>query len=193
MDTVLAIPRIITLFDSTCDKQFQIMDCDVLSTNESSPEIKCDSNDRVFSLIDAQNDDLIIHLQVNSSRTFLESTMPVENPMLASDVSLQDDWNSELANRFICRLKNKLIFHGCNLKMGLPEIQQSSAFDLQTDSALPQNQSKSIVRCFEIKKGSLSELVVCSLRLDLLKENMSLNDYEDEDEDWFPESEIEHL
>lgn len=168
--------RIIELFDSACIKQFESLGCEVEGVG-----LLAHSGDIHRAYIEATSEELSVMLCLNVSRKLLLQTMPTVG---SADESLIKDWILELANRFLGRLKNKLISHSCVLKMGLPQF----CADDQAQKSL-QNKFVQTARYFEIN----NEVVECCLFIDISDDAEALSEYEDEDEDWFEESELEHL
>jgi len=123
-----------------------------------------------------------VMLCLNVPRSLLAETMPFEGDR--GDDSLLVDWVLELSNRFLGRLKNKLVDHGCSLKMGLPKF----CIDTVVQRSLKDKFTQAD-RYFEINK----KVMECHLFLDVSSTANQLTEYEDEDEDWFEESELEHL
>jgi len=183
MEIQPVVSRVIELFDSTCVKQFESMGCEI-----SQMDAPSGSPDMASSYIDAANDDLSVKLLIHSAYSLLEHTMPSDVLEWTKNLELQEDWNSELANRFVCRLKNKLISHDCNLKMGLPTICSRD----QAEKYL-EGEGQKCARFFKVAHPETDDVIECSLLIELRNKGLSLSDYEDEDEDWFSESDLEHL
>jgi hypothetical protein len=177
--------RVVELLDSTCVKQFESMHCEIRSLEDSSFE----SDDSSFSVsIDCHSDDIKLTLILSATKGFLLNTMPIIGGQRLDSTPFQKDWCNELANRFLGRLKNKLLDHGCSLKMGLPLMLDSNSGQSKINSA-----DFLATRVFEIVGSQEDSQIQCSLFIDLLNTEMQLDDYEDEDEDWFDESELQHL
>lgn len=177
--------RIIDLFDSTCIKQFESMHCDIrpLGDTDFKPE-----DDSICTSIECQSSDIQLRLTISATKGFLLNTLPIIGGQKLDSVSFQKDWCLELANRFLGRLKNKLLSHGCSLNMGLPVL-----FDCHSEQNDLNAAESLALRVFQIKDLEESGLIQCSLSACILNDNMVLDDYEDEDEDWFDESELLHL
>ena len=169
--------RIIELFDSSCIKQFESLGCDI-----EQVEIPSRSEGVLRAYIEATSEDVSVMLCLNVPRQLLVETMPFANA--DNNEGLLADWILELSNRFLGRLKNKLVDHGCGLKMGLPRF----CADAQLQKSLSDKFSQAN-RYFEIN----NKIMECCLFLDVSNEAKQLVEYEDEDEDWFEESELEHL
>lgn len=169
--------RIIELFDSTCIKQFESLGCEIA---------KVDSKGKVAEVlrayIEASSENVKVMLCLNVPRALLLETMPFTDP--DDNEVLLIDWVLELSNRFLGRLKNKLVDHGCDLKMGLPVFCEDSTMQ----SSL-QDQYSQADRYFDVNNKTME----CCLFLDVSSQANELTEYEDEDEDWFEESELEHL
>lgn len=177
------VARVIELFDSTCVKQFESMRCAIHPLNALDVK-SIDSS--VCASIRCHSDDIALVLLVSADKRFLANTIPMVGGVRLETASFQNDWCLELANRFLGRLKNKLLSHGCSLKMGLPTLNSLSAqVELITEST--------VSRCFQIEGEQEGGQIQCALSVTLLNNDMALDDYEDEDEDWFEESELDHL
>jgi hypothetical protein len=171
------VPRIIELFDSTCIKQFESLGCDIAKV-----ELQGNCEDVLRAYIDASSENVSVMLCLNVPRALLLETMPFKGK--DGYDSLLIDWVLELSNRFLGRLKNKLVDHGCDLKMGLPIF----CADSEIQSSL-QDKFTQADRYFEVNNKTME----CCLFLDVKNDADQLSEYEDEDEDWFEESELEHL
>ena len=169
--------RIIELFDSTCIKQFESLGCDVERVESLEH-----SNKVLRSYIEATSEDLSVMLCLNAPMTLLLQTMPLNSGV--DNENLSRDWLLELSNRFLGRLKNKLISHNCVLKMGLPQF----CINEEAQQSL-QGKFVQALRYFKIN----NQVMECCLFIDISEDAKSLSEYEDEDEDWFDESELEHL
>lgn len=179
------IERVIELFDSTCEKQFESMHCDIIKLSDA--EYK-NLNDAICTSIDCYSEDINICLKISADTGFLRDTMPMSIDGEQNVEPFLQDWCLELANRFLGRLKNKLLSHDCVLKMGLPSLVDCSA---KRESL---NEEKvSFEQVFQIVDSNKTNQIQCALFIDLLNAEMVLEDYEDEDEDWFDESELQHL
>jgi hypothetical protein len=177
--------RVVELFDSTCVKQFESMHCEIRSLEDSSFK----SEDSSISVsIDCHSDDIKLTLILSATKGFLVNTMPIIGGQRFDSVPFQKDWCNELANRFLGRLKNKLLDHGCSLKMCLPLLLDSSLGESKVENA-----DFLTSRVFQIVGSEENNQIQCSLFIDLLNADMQFEDYEDEDEDWFDESELQHL
>jgi len=169
--------RIIELFDSACIKQFESLGCDIARV-----ETQGHSDGFLRAYIEAVSDNVSVMLCLNVPRRLLVETMPFDGA--GEDDSLLVDWVLELSNRFLGRLKNKLVDHGCSLKMGLPEFCIDTSVQLSLKEKFTQAD-----RYFEIN----NKIMECCLFLDVSSAAGQLSEYEDEDEDWFAESELENL
>ena len=190
---VAVVERVVELFDSTCIKQFESMSCDIYPLLHHEQSLSSNSQlDTVATVIQCASEAMTIRLLVQASKGFLVRTMPLIGGQRIELRSFQEDWCLEIANRFLGRLKNKLVSHGCQLQMGLPAL----CPDVQQE--IMRHQLDVFARrVFQSADGPVSgaevELVECVLFIDLKDKTMQIEDYEDEDEDWFDESELEHL
>lgn len=190
---VAVVERVVELFDSTCMKQFESMNCDIFPLLHEEQSLSSRGElDTVTTVIQCASEALTIRLLVQASKGFLIKTMPLIGGQRIELRSFQEDWCLEIANRFLGRLKNKLLSHGCQLQMGLPEMCSDVQQEIQRHQL-----DVCARRVFQIANGPVSgadvELVECVLFIDLKDKSLQIDDYEDEDEDWFDESELEHL
>ena len=169
--------RIVELFDSTCVKQFESLGCEVAVV-----ESQGHSEAVLSAYIEAVSEDVSVMLCLNVPRALLVKTMPFVDEGKNDELII--DWLLELSNRFLGRLKNKLVDHGCSLKMGLPKF----CVDTKKQQALAGKYTQAD-RYFKVD----SSLMECCLFIDVSSNAEPLSEYEDEDEDWFEESELEHL
>lgn len=193
MEAVQVIPRIIGLFDSTCISQFESMGCEISNVEDASDlSGHVSGSHLVTSYIEAASENLSVKLFLTSPRALLSETMPGVEDLSMSTEQFQEDWNLELANRFLGRLKNKLVDHGCSLQMGIP----LKCLDAEARKEM-QFGAEKVERFFQVDhrfKGVLkSDVIDCCLFIQLINSELELEDHEDEDEAWFDESELEHL
>jgi len=184
------ISRVTELFDSACIGQFESLGC-VINLVEHS-EVVPNEAEFITSFIEAESKDLSVKLFLASPCSLLTETMPLVDDRSIKIPEFQEDWNLELANRFLGRLKNKLLSHGCVLNMGLPEKSSYEAMEVER-----QEGEESAVRLFQIQhesnQGMSHDVMQCSLLVRVHNQALCLLDHEDEDEAWFEESELEHL
>jgi len=167
------------LFESACIKQIESLDCEIEKAEHLGK-----AADTSTSTINAESNDLKITLVLTIPKTLLEQILPDIGEILSVDISILEDWSKELANRFLGRLKNKLVPHDCILKMGFPILCQAD--DVAT---LFEDDGEKITLYFRVN----NEIIECCLLLNIINKSMTLGIYEDEDEDWFDESELMHL
>lgn len=140
----------------------------------------------ICSSISCFSDDIAMTLTIAVDKGFLVNTIPMIGGQRLDTLSFQKDWCLELANRFLGRLKNKLLSHNCTLSMGLPVLIDVSEYRKLAPHS-------DISRFFEIDGLGQEHQIRCILSVNMLNDEMVLDDYEDEDEDWFEESELDHL
>lgn len=175
------VPYVLSLFETTCIKQFESIDRKI--TRVDAPE-HTDSDRRAAS-IHCGNEDLKITLVLCLPKTTLANTLPRMGdiaPYLGEE--LLQDWLHELCNRVLGRLKNKLLDHNCVLRMGLPLACPENYL-----GAIQNEPGKKICEYFELD----GDVIECHLCVNMLNPAMVMDQYEDEDEDWFDESELQHL
>ena len=177
------IPRIVELFDSTCIKQFESLGHDI-NLSPGSEQNEFVGDDMFYAHINATSEDLSASLVISLPKATLEATIPDLVKALDNYESFLVDWALELANRLMGRLKNKLISHECILNMGIPDPcnrEQALAYEAKEGEAI-------VYHC-SLQNHDFR----CHLLVDMTNRNMTMDDHEDEDEDWFDESELEHL
>ena len=190
MEPIKVIPRVRELFDSTCIKQFEAMDCQLVSSSDTIVGVS-KSTDIVTGYIDAISEELEIRLYITMSVQFLTKTMPVLDGAGEHLAQFAEDWCLELANRFLGRLKNKLISHRCVLRMGLPRLFKEDLSQISIEEGQELLQWQFLVTH---DSGLFNDAPIsCALVVNQINSELHLSDYEDEDEDWFEESELEHL
>lgn len=174
------VPHIVNLFETAGIKQFESLDRHVELVNKSSKD-----DDVLECYIDVGSADLTVALLLRAPRSILIKTIPGVPVGEDNTREMLEDWVLELANRLIGRLKNKLISHSCKLQMGLPKT----------------GVEKNVQELFDAVGGKVTpfffdmqgETIDCYLSINLINEALEIDLYEDEDEDWFDESELEHL
>lgn len=196
MALLQVVPRILELLDTTCAKQIESLGCYIKSVDEDLSDI-VSLDDFVSVSIKAQSEDLSLHFYLSVPGAFLRETMPVIDAQNSDIVQFQEDWCMELANRFLGRLKNKLISHRCVLMMGLPKLYAEGELSMELESVRANAEHNFFERLFKVDSYLLGPVhnlpIVARLMIDLANPDLVLSDYEDEDEDWFDESELEHL
>lgn len=176
------VPYVFDLFETTCVKQFQSIDREITRVNSKAQ----DTGELCSAHISATNEDMMTTLLLRIPRQTLINTLPRMGdmaPYLGEELLL--DWHQELCNRLLGRLKNKLLDHECLLRMGLPPHVCPKDY-LDTWQQQP---GKKICYAFELE-GAVIE---CHLCVNLLNPDLVMSLYEDEDEDWFDESELQNL
>ena len=94
--------RIVELFDSACIKQIESLGCDI-----ERVDVLAHSEEVLRAYIEATSEDISVMLCLNVPKALLVHTMPAS--LGEGDADIERDWVLELSNRFLGRLKNKLI------------------------------------------------------------------------------------
>ncbi len=173
------IPYLRSLFETACGKEFESIHSAFIEVQECHLQ---PTDPSVY--ISAGNDHLKITLLMRVPHAILHNTLPAMEVYAAMEDEILEDWLLEMSNRLLCRIKNKLLDHDCNLKMGLPKatnVKIRALFDAQTTALCS--------RYFMLD----SKVLESHLRVDILEPDFTLSRFEDEDEEWFPESELQHL
>lgn len=173
------IPHVIGLFESAGIKQFESLDKSVEIVRTAGSD-----SDILKTYIDIGSTDIKVSLLLRVPRSVLIKTIPGV-PVGSETDEMLEDWVMELANRLMGRLKNKLLSHNCVLQMGLPKSYAS----LDVEALFELDEGKKLDFFFDMQ----GEIIECYLSVNLLDSKMEMDLYEDEDEDWFDESELEDL
>jgi hypothetical protein len=171
--------QITEIFDAACIKQFESLGCKVQVTNKGSY-----SSEVMASYITAGSEDLTISLLLKTPRLLLAQTMPIVDIERIGDPEFQEDWNNELANRYLGRIKNGLLEHGCRLDVGLPEI--LSASDLKHFTCA----GDEIVRHYSIASELTDSVMDCHLYIDIHNDALYLSDEHRSDKDQGQEGDL---
>lgn len=177
--TAHVTPYILSLFESACLKLFQRMHCTVHRLGSSGAPQTWPA-----ALVEASSSELRVTLLLRMPDGLLNETMPMNLGMKNIRREDQIDWLSELANQALGRLKNKLLNHGCTLSMGLPkpcDERQLSEFEFRP--------GEKHMMHFAVNK----HIVECALSINKRNPRVCLSDFEDEDMNWFDESELQNL
>lgn len=165
------------LFEDTCFDVFESIQCNLK---------KVDSAKDVLAVpcahIDASSEDLNLKLLLRGPVSILRETYPVQDSSSES-IRVQDleDWISELANRFMGDLKNRLINYQHYLQLGTPIKQFGlSVKDFAEDGF------EAVT--FNFQSGR--EVFECSLHTKVLNENLAF-EYQEPEEDPFADGELE--
>ncbi len=147
-----------TLFTESCADVFISLNCDVYKIEGERPNL-----DAPCVFIDASSEDITLTLLLRGPLNFLKKTYPMQNALESFQTEALYDWLSELANRFMGDLKNKLIPFDHTLQIGIPQKQ----FNLDVEHFLPDGYYANTL-LFNIG----GELFECSLYTKLLSEDV---------------------
>ncbi len=147
-----------TLFETTCIEVFESLQCTIK---------KVDKAERILAVpcayINAASDEIKMTLLLRGPISILKKTYPIQEKTETINPAELDDWISELSNRFMGSLKNKLIPYEHRLLLETP-IKQ---FGVNVDNFLPETY-QSFVLHFEIGH----EVFECSLYTHVLTDNI---------------------
>lgn len=175
------VPYVLSLFETSCIKQFESINRKI--TRIETPGLL--SGERRAAFISSGNEDMKVSLLLCMSKSTLKNTMPSMGDLAPNlGEELLQDWLHELCNRLLGRLKNKLLDHNCSLRMGLPQACPEHYLGV-----LQNEPGQKICEYYELD----GEVIECHLCVNQLNPDMVMEQYEDEDEDWFDESELQHL
>lgn len=104
------------LFADSCADVFVSLNCQVEKIGDERPNL-----DIPCAHIEARSDDLELTMLLRGPINFLKETFPIKEQLKSIQAEELYDWLSELANRFMGDLKNKLIPFDHTLKIGIPK------------------------------------------------------------------------
>lgn len=148
-------------FTESCADVFVSLNCDVLKVEDDRPNL-----DIPCAYVEATSEDIELTLLLRGPLNFLKQTYPLQNSIQAVQADDLYDWLSELANRFMGDLKNKLIPFDHTLKIGIPKKE----FGLDVEQFLP-NGFSAYTLIFNIG----GELFECALYSKLLDADVVFN------------------
>ena len=160
------------IFDAACVKQFESLGCQIQVTERGSY-----SSEVMAAYITAGSEDLTISLLLKTPKLLLAQTMPIVDVDRIAEPNFQEDWNCELANRFLGRIKNSLVDFNCRLDIGLPEVMSKS--DLKHFNC----EGEEIVRHFAISSDLTDSIMDCHLFVGVHNEALYLTDRDRPDKD----------
>lgn len=171
--------QIVEIFDAECIKQFESLGCKVRITDRGSY-----SSEVMASYIAAGSDELSISLLLKTPRLLLAQTMPIVDIERIGDPEFQEDWNCELANRYLGRIKNALLEHGCRLNIGLPEVLSDA--DLKHFSC----DGDEIVRHYSIASELTDSVMDCHLFIHVINDALRISEGHQSDKDQGQEGDL---
>ncbi|KZY29789.1 MULTISPECIES: hypothetical protein [unclassified Oleiphilus] len=164
------------LFKETCIDVFASIQCE-LEIVESAKEVLA----LPCAFIEALSDDLELKLLLRGPVSILRETYPIKGDAEFVQAHEIEDWISELANRFMGALKNKLIDYQHYLQLGTPQKQ----FGIRLDELLDEGFSM-----LTLNFQSGREVFECSLHTKVLNQNLSF-EYKEPEADPFDDGELE--
>ena len=173
------IPYLEGLFETACLKLFERMDQEIVRV-EAAGKVTRHFSSKIYSV----SDQLSVSLLLVMPCQIIEDTLPMISDPPENMEEIERDWVLELSNQMLGRFKNKLLAHDCVLKMGLPALTDEIGSEAESTC-----NGTFIPMFFAIRHDVLE----CYLCIRVKDTSLSLVDHEDEDEDWFSESELEHL
>ena len=164
------------LFEETCFDVFDSIQCNLKKVDSAKDilAVPC-------AYIGASSEDLSLKLLLRGPVSILRETYPLGAAKEAIDVQDLEDWISELANRFMGDLKNRLINYQHYLELGTP-IKQ---FGLSVKE-FAEDGYESVT--FNFKSGR--EVFECSLHTKLLSDDLAF-EYQEPEDDPFADGELE--
>jgi len=167
--------KICDLYEQACIDLLRGMHCEV----EPVPHSHFLPGQGVFATIDGGSDELELKVGVDMPLSVLAMTYPVPNVAYVKEDDLED-WARELANQLIGRLKTKLIMHGLEITLGLPDL-----FYESTDETLGEDDVYSVTLSVDWQVSTFY------LNVELFDESFSMDKEPEHVEDVVFESEIE--
>ncbi len=159
------ISQINAIFEQSCRDVFTGLDCAFLDAKPPESDVVASTVE-----IDASSSDLYLDLQLQIPKAILQ----LSHPMRDSDIDMNDeviqDWNLELANRILGKVKGRLATRAGQLKLGLPVQKQ------QTDDDHVNDNANSTTMFFEIEH----EVFACQLRIEILNDKLELETTEED-------------
>ena len=116
------------LFTESCADVFVSLNCQVEKVGDERPNLNVPC-----AHIEANSDDIELTLLLRGPINLLKETYPMKEQLQSIQAEELYDWLSELANRFMGDLKNKLIPFDHTLKIGIP----TKEFGLDVEHFLP--------------------------------------------------------
>ena len=165
------------LFEDTCFDVFESIQCNLKKVDSASDilAVPC-------AYIEASSDDLSLRLLLRGPVSILRDTYPIQDEKGAIRAEDLDDWISELANRFMGALKNKLIDYQHYLQLGTPIKQfglSVSDFAMEGYDAVT----------FNFQSGR--EVFECSLHTKALSSELQFIYQQVDDDSLFDDGELE--
>jgi hypothetical protein len=149
------------LFESTCVEVFESLHCTLKKVDQVEKVVSVNC-----SYINASSDEIALTLLLRGPISILKKTYPIKDNVESIKPAELDDWISELANRFMGSLKNKLISYEHSLQLGIPVNQCAIDF-----AEFLSDDYNSFVLHFDIGY----EIFECSLHAKILNNNISFN------------------
>jgi len=165
------------LFESTCHEVFESLECQIEKVNGSKKVLTVPC-----AYINAASEDIKMTLLLRGPISILKKTFPVKDNIETIIPEELDDWISELSNRFMGCLKNKLISYEHLLILDIP----IKRFGVDVENFLPAGY-QSFVLHFNIA----NEVFECSLHTKILADNIEFTYNESADESDTNDGELE--
>ncbi len=108
------------LFEASSHDVFESLGCSVVRVETAEEKVN-----PPCAYIEARSDELDMLLLLRGPMTVLEQTLPTKGDGKSVSENDLNDWISELANRFMGNLKNKLLVYDHRLKMGTPNSESN--------------------------------------------------------------------
>ena len=181
MKISIIVDSLQTVIEGCCYELFSSYQCEVTLVPYIEIDYIIDQFENDYSaVIDLGSDDIELFSVLQMPLSVLAMTYPVPDVLTLTDEALED-WISELSTQLIGRLKNQLLKHDCNLKLGLPE----TYYEKDIDDILPENSGR-FTLYFDID----GEICGCTLSVEIFNENMEFS-VEENNMDLMDEGELE--
>lgn len=147
------------LFESTCIEVFESLKCKIHKVDQARQVIAVPC-----AFIEAHSQEVMMTLLLRGPVSVLQQTYPLRTNTKKIQQHELNDWISELSNRFMGSLKNKLLAYNHFLVMGTP----SKKFGVNVSNFMPSGY-KSYILNFQTER----EVFECSLHTKILNDDIS--------------------
>jgi len=147
------------LFETTCLEVFDSMKCKIQKVDQAQPVLAVPC-----AFIEAYSQEVLMTLLLRGPVSVLQQTYPLKNDTKKIEPHELNDWISELSNRFMGSLKNKLLAYDHALMMGTPTKQ----FGVNVSNFMPEGYESYILN-FQTGR----EVFECSLHTKVLNADIS--------------------
>ena len=170
------------LFESSCFEVFESLQCQLEKVDQTHNTLAAPT-----ASIEATSNDINIKLVLRGPVSILKKTYPAKEDLQKIKPDELDDWLSELANRFMGHLKNKLLPYEHTLQLGIPVKQESEHSESALSKGVLGENFQSLTLYFDIA----SEVFECSLHTQILNKDISFTYNQTNDDSETDDGELE--